>query len=96
MTDVCLQSSGILNRPAYREYVDNIRVRDLTAKAPIDPDAPLQDDHGDTHTVSGLSLGKTSTLVLEGMPDSLTRIQSRRMEAKLAKRTNALQRLTVE
>lgn len=76
----------MLYRPTYKEYVEKMRSgRDFTPKGPMDPDAPT---HGtaETATASGFSLGRVSTQALEGMPDSLTRIQSRRLEAKMERR----------
>ncbi|KAF8537599.1 hypothetical protein BDD12DRAFT_744544 [Trichophaea hybrida] len=82
--------SGILNRPNYKEYIEQIRSRrDFTARVSTDPDAPSQDT-AETVTASGFSIGRVSNQALEGMPDSLTRIQSRRMEAKMERRRTSV------
>ena len=74
----------------YREYVQNMRARDVAARAPLDAEGATRDDQAEVRTTSGFSLGRTVTsTAMEGMPDSLTRVQSRHMEAKLErKRTN--------
>jgi len=78
--------SGLLNRPNYKEYVEMIKSRrNFTA---LDEDGRNVGTGTETATgaASGYSVGRVSERALEGMPDSLTRIQSRRMEARLEKR----------
>ncbi|KAI5821204.1 hypothetical protein BZA77DRAFT_238452 [Pyronema omphalodes] len=82
--------SGILNRPRYKADLEKMRsTRNLT-RDPLDPNGSSL-DNADTVTASGFSLSGVSQQALEGMPDSLTRIQSRRMEARLERRRTITQ-----
>jgi len=76
--------SGLLNRPNYKEYVEMIKShRNFTA---IVDGEPKEGTDATTVAASGYSVGRVSDRALEGMPDSLARIQSRRMEARLERR----------
>ncbi|KAA8914554.1 hypothetical protein FN846DRAFT_926778 [Sphaerosporella brunnea] len=83
--------SGLLHRPNYKEYINQIK-----SSRDFNPKQPARGEDGyelaETVTASGYSLfGVQTQQALEGMPDSLTRITSRRMEARLERRrTNVL------
>ncbi|KAI5797680.1 hypothetical protein EDC01DRAFT_33918 [Geopyxis carbonaria] len=74
--------SGILNRPNYMEYADKIRKGRLVT--PISNDIR---DNSDKFTTSQLSAAISAAV--DEIPTSLTRIQSRRIGARLERRRTA-------
>jgi hypothetical protein len=83
--------SGLLYRPNYKEYINQIKNgQNFNPKPKLQP-GEEGSELADTASVSGYSLARVSTAqALEGMPDSLTRITSRRMDMRLERRRTSV------